>query len=92
MHDQPAGFSRMLDRRSTMRRIAPLTAAFILASLAGFAQNTHPKPELLLFHPSGPPLSYEVATIKPIDPETAGSMVSFHRASSSVRSASAATS
>jgi len=32
-------------------------------------------PELLLFHPSAPMLSYEVATIKPIDPNTADRMV-----------------
>ncbi len=44
----------------------------------GSAEQTlaaQPKPELLLFHPSGPPLSYEVATIKPLDPETAASVV-----------------
>jgi uncharacterized protein (TIGR03435 family) len=32
-------------------------------------------PKLLLFHPSGPLPSYEVATIKPLDPDAAGSMV-----------------
>jgi len=42
--------------------------------LAGFAQD-QPKPELLLFHPSGPLLSYEVATIKPLDPDGASGMV-----------------
>ncbi len=36
---------------------------------------TQPKPELLLFHPSGPLPSYEVATIKPVDPNAADSMV-----------------
>ncbi|MGA1983838.1 MAG: TIGR03435 family protein [Acidobacteriaceae bacterium] len=57
-------------------RVAPhLTTILALAALAGFAQTAGPKPELLLYHPSGPPLSYEVATIKPIDPDTAGSMV-----------------
>jgi hypothetical protein len=35
-------------------------------ALAGFAQ-TQPKPELLLFHPSDPLPSYEVATIKPLE-------------------------
>jgi len=44
-------------------------------ALAGFAQTAPPKPELLLFQPSGPPISYEVATIKPIDPNTADGMV-----------------
>ena len=48
------------------------TLAFTLGfTLAALAQTAQPKPELLLFHPSGPPLSYEVATIKPIDPDTA---------------------
>lgn len=36
---------------------------------------TGSKPELLLFHPSGPLPSYEVATIKPLDPNTASDMV-----------------
>jgi uncharacterized protein (TIGR03435 family) len=36
---------------------------------------TEPKPELLLFHPSGPLPSYEVATIKPLDPNTASGVV-----------------
>jgi uncharacterized protein (TIGR03435 family) len=58
-----------------MRVARSLTAILALAALAGFAQTAQPKPELLLFHPSGPPLSYEVATIKPIDPNTADQMV-----------------
>jgi uncharacterized protein (TIGR03435 family) len=33
------------------------------------------KPEVLLFHPSGPISTYEVATIKPVDPNTADRMV-----------------
>jgi uncharacterized protein (TIGR03435 family) len=51
------------------------TLAFALVTLAAFAQTPQPKPELLLFHPSGPPLSYDVATIKPIDPNAADRMV-----------------
>jgi uncharacterized protein (TIGR03435 family) len=43
-------------------------------ALAGVAQ-TQPSPELLLFHPSGPLPSYEVATIKPLDPNTADRVV-----------------
>jgi uncharacterized protein (TIGR03435 family) len=39
-------------------------------TLAGSAPS-QPKPELLLFHASGPLPSYEVATIKPLDPNTA---------------------
>lgn len=48
------------------------TAAFV-----GFRppQTNQPKPELLLFHPPGPYPSYEVATIKPLDPDAAASMV-----------------
>ena len=38
-------------------------------------QTTQLKPELLLFHPTGPLPSYEVATIKPLDPDTASSAV-----------------
>ena len=45
------------------------------APLTGSAQTAQPKPELLLFHPSGPPLSYEVATVKPVDSNTANRMV-----------------
>src|ERR1017187_3587498 len=53
---------------------------YALAHLAcppfpGTAHATGPKPELLLYHPSGPSLSYEVATIKPIDANTADGMV-----------------
>jgi uncharacterized protein (TIGR03435 family) len=58
-----------------MRRTRLLAAAFALLTLTGSAQTAQPKPELLLFHPSGPPLSYEVATIKPIDPNTADRVV-----------------
>lgn len=52
-----------------------LAATLALLTLAAFAQTDQPKPELLLYHPSGPPLSYDVATIKPIDPNNANSMV-----------------
>jgi uncharacterized protein (TIGR03435 family) len=58
-----------------MCRTRRLVAAFALLPLAGFAQTAQPKPELLLFHPSGPLLSYEVATIKPVDSSTADRMV-----------------
>jgi uncharacterized protein (TIGR03435 family) len=63
-----------------MRRTRLFAAAFALLTLAGFAftgaaQTAQPKPELLLFHPSGPPLSYEVATVKPVDPSTADRVV-----------------
>jgi uncharacterized protein (TIGR03435 family) len=43
-------------------------------ALAGVAQP-QPSPELLLFHPSGPLPSYEVATIKPLDSNTADRVV-----------------
>jgi uncharacterized protein (TIGR03435 family) len=58
-----------------MRLATPLTTILALAALAGFAQTAQPKPELLLFHPSGPLLAYEVAIIKPVDPNTADRMV-----------------
>ena len=63
-----------------MRAAYHLAAAFALLTLAGpaftgSAQTAQPKPELLLYHPSGPPLSYEVATIKPVDPNTADRVV-----------------
>jgi len=48
------------------------TAAF---TGLGSPQADQLKPELLLFHPPGPYPSYEVATIKPITPEIAGSLV-----------------
>ena len=43
-------------------------------AFAAVSQTSAPKPELLLYHPPAP-LSYEVATIKPLDPKTADSMV-----------------
>jgi uncharacterized protein (TIGR03435 family) len=63
-----------------MRVAHHLAAAFALLTLAGppftsSAQTAQPKPELLLFHPSGPPLTYDVATIKPVDPNTADQVV-----------------
>jgi uncharacterized protein (TIGR03435 family) len=44
-------------------------------AVASPAQTTQPKPELFLFHPSVPLPSYEVATIKPLDPDAARSAV-----------------
>jgi uncharacterized protein (TIGR03435 family) len=44
-------------------------------TLADNAQTAQPKPELLLFHPSGLLPSYEVATVKPLDPVAASSLV-----------------
>lgn len=66
------------------RKLGPLTSAalrILLAGattgciLAGVSQTALLKPELLLFHPSGPLLSYEVATVKPLAPDVAGIMV-----------------
>src|ERR1039458_4401132 len=67
----------MLDRNSmpAARHFAAAIALLTLAGLAGSAQPAQPKPELLLFHPSGLPLSYEVATIKPVDSNTAAQVV-----------------
>lgn len=60
-----------------MRLAVPVTTILALAALAGLAQTTQPKPELLLFYPSAPLLSYEVATIKLVDPNTADQVVRF---------------
>jgi uncharacterized protein (TIGR03435 family) len=58
-----------------MSRTKFFAVAFALLPLANFAQTAQSKPELLLFHPSGPPLTYEVATVKPVDPNTADRVV-----------------
>jgi len=58
-----------------MRVAHHLASVFALLTFASFAQTAQPKPELLLFHPTGPLPSYEVATIKPIDPNTADRVV-----------------
>jgi len=50
-------------------------AASLTFALPALTQTPQPKPELLLFHPSGPLPSYEVATVKPIDPNAADSLV-----------------
>jgi uncharacterized protein (TIGR03435 family) len=54
---------------------AQSTAAALTLGSAGLVQTAQLKPELLLFHPSGPLLSYEVATIKPLDPNAANEFV-----------------
>ena len=59
----------------SMRVARHLAAVFGLAALAGLAQTAQTKPELLLFHPSGPLPSFEVATIKPVDTNTADRVV-----------------
>ena len=46
----------------------------ILALTTAVKISAQPKPDLLLYHASTP-LTYEVATIKPLDPNAAGSMV-----------------
>jgi uncharacterized protein (TIGR03435 family) len=52
-----------------------LAGATVGCALAGVSQTAQPKPELFLFHPSGPLLSYEVATVKPLAPNAASIMV-----------------
>jgi uncharacterized protein (TIGR03435 family) len=52
-----------------------LAGATVGCPLAGVSQTAQPKPELFLFHPSGPLLSYEVATVKPLAPNAASIMV-----------------
>jgi uncharacterized protein (TIGR03435 family) len=58
-------------------RASQNTAASLGFALAGVAQTGPPKPELLLFHPAGALPSYEVATIKPLDPDAASSIVTL---------------
>jgi uncharacterized protein (TIGR03435 family) len=65
----------MMDREFPMRLATALTAILASTALVGFAQSAQLKPELLLFHPSGPLISYEVATIKPVDSNTADRVV-----------------
>jgi uncharacterized protein (TIGR03435 family) len=69
--------------QSTVSAFAPMaTTSTTLSSdgstsalaLAGVAQ-AQPSPELLLYHTSGPLPSYDVATIKPLDPNTADRVV-----------------
>jgi bla regulator protein BlaR1 len=50
-------------------------AAPTLGCVLAGSTPTEPKPELALFHSSGPLQSYEVATIKPLDPNTASGVV-----------------
>jgi uncharacterized protein (TIGR03435 family) len=45
-------------------------------------QIIQPKPELLLFHPPGPYPAYEVATIKPLNPDAASNLVKLPPGSS----------
>ena len=61
---------------ATKMPLRAMQFALVVAGPAftGLAQTAQPqatqlKPELLLFHPSAPLPSYEVATIKPIDPK-----------------------
>lgn len=61
--------------RFLFRNLGYALVAVAGCTIAAIAQTAQPKPELLLFHPSGPLPSYEVATIKPLDPNTASGMV-----------------
>jgi uncharacterized protein (TIGR03435 family) len=69
-----AAFAQIGTAATTLPSNGSAATPTLGCSPAGFAQ-TQPKPELLLFHPSGPLPSYEVATIKPLDPNTASSVV-----------------
>jgi uncharacterized protein (TIGR03435 family) len=53
--------------RRRARRFAPCLIAWIAA--AALAQSPTEPPVVRVFHPDGPALSYEVATIKPSDPD-----------------------
>src|ERR1035437_8198420 len=78
LHLRPSRLPRYSGRRRNTRGIiVPLSRTLVPSLLlaltaVAFAQT---KPELLLYHPSAPLPSYEVATIKPIDPATAAYMV-----------------
>jgi uncharacterized protein (TIGR03435 family) len=69
-----AAFAQIETAATTLPSNGSTATATPGCALAGFTQ-TQPKPELLLFHPSGPLTSYEVASIKPLDPNTASGMV-----------------
>src|SRR5580704_14988881 len=60
--------------RTAMKELGLLVLGLVFACPAS-AQTTQQKPELLLFHASGPLPCYEVATVKPVDPESAGAAV-----------------
>jgi uncharacterized protein (TIGR03435 family) len=78
-HSHVAVTTRVGGRRSetSMKLAAAILALTSIPALAISAQTPQPKPELLLFHPSGPPISYEVATIKPLDPKTADTVLAI---------------
>ena len=57
------------------RTLLKLLLAVASVTTPAASAQTQPKPEFLLFHPSGPLPSYEVATVKPLDPDAANSMV-----------------
>jgi uncharacterized protein (TIGR03435 family) len=63
-------------REKTSMKLLVVVLA-LAAPLAIYAQSASLKPELLLYHPSGPPISYEVATIKPLDPKTADNVLAI---------------
>jgi uncharacterized protein (TIGR03435 family) len=62
-------------RFSTVCASSQLSGTAESGTPAASAQTARRKPELLLFHPSGPLPSYEVATVKLLDPNTASGMV-----------------
>jgi uncharacterized protein (TIGR03435 family) len=64
-------------RRGLITFATQLALCLSAVAYASFslAQTASTKPEKLLFHSSGALPSYEVATVKPIDPDVASSMV-----------------
>lgn len=64
----------MMDRGFPMRLSTPLTTILAFAALAT-ASAQSADPAIRLYHPPAPLLSYEVATIKPIDAKAADGMV-----------------
>jgi uncharacterized protein (TIGR03435 family) len=69
-----AAFAPVATASTTLPSDGSASALTLGLALAGVAQ-AQPRPELLLYHPSGPLPSYEVATIKPVDPNTADRML-----------------
>lgn len=69
------GFAALAAGLSSTPLLPDVSDATAASRVAGASQTAQPRPQLLLFHPSGPLPCYEVATVKPIDPETAIGMV-----------------
>lgn len=72
--EAPSGRSTFTVAAQSQIPLSPggATAGCVLASNS---QVVRPRPELLLYHPTGPLSSYEVATVRPVAPDIASGMV-----------------